>query len=589
MALTNSELIFLITLPIIVGLVLFCLIYFACKYCRNRNRDELNEFLLDNAHSDDRRYSTMSLSALQRTQTNSDLLVEKVKKEKLESLQKSREAAFVYFQFYIRSNPMKLFRTIEHLPSIGNQQDRNWFLVKQSVFEQQKELNKYRLVLINSFNAKKSNKKAKLLDIAESMDLTPKLMETFLNDLFKSLKHPYVLSHETVDVNFDQNRVLFIQDFSRDGSLKDLIYSSTPTDECGVKYSKNVKSKLGLRTVKEYGKQILSSLIYLRNLHFYPFDNLHSGNVILAYKKRICLLTGYENSLFVDKTRLDKLNEKSIGKIARSYLIRVDEDDGLVIRKAKSDYELKVIYEVLRFGNLVLEMCLGKQVDQLIPDQHVIKEIYDSCNASEAKEVINMVNFIFFNKTVDENNEKLKKKYVIPELEQIVEHEFFRMTKLSEVNNQQGLLDAKQTEFLKYLTGKLSMKPKKIPKRKSSFGSSSFRNSSSSDKRLSQIKESTNEGTISTSSNASSTSLPASAPAPPPPPPAPAPTLFSSGPPPPPPPMSGLLPPPPPPQAPSLPQTPVDTSGDRFSLLNDIRKGRALKKAVTNDRSKPLI
>jgi hypothetical protein len=34
---------------------------------------------------------------------------------------------------------------------------------------------------------------------------------------------------------------------------------------------------------------------------------------------------------------------------------------------------------------------------------------------------------------------------------------------------------------------------------------------------------------------------------------------------------------------------PVDTSGDRLSLLSDIRKGRALKKAVTNDRSKPLI
>jgi hypothetical protein len=423
------------------------------------------------------------------------------------------------------------------------------------------------------------------------MDLTPKLMETFLNDLFKSLKHPFVLSHETVDVNFDQNRVLFIQDFSRDGSLKDLIYSSTPTDECAVKYAKNVKNKLALRTVKEYGKQVLTSLIYLRNLHFYPFDNLHSGNVILAYKKRICLLTGYENALFVDKTRLDMANEKLISKIARSYLIRVDEDDGLVIRKAKNDFELKVIYEVLRFGNLILEMCLGKQVDLLVPDQHVIKEIYDSWNASESKEIINLVNFIFFNKTVDENNEKLKKKYVIPELEQIAEHEFFRTTKLNDLSNQQGVLDAKQIEFLKYFTGKLSLKPKKVSKKKLSFGSSSFRNSSSSEKRLSQIKELANEGTTLTSSNANSTSLPAPGPAPPPPPPPPAPPMFSSGAPPPPPPMSGLLaPPPPPPPALSLPQTaPVDSSGDRLSLLSDIRKGRALKKAVTNDRSKPLI
>ena len=180
-----------------------------------------------------------------------------------------------------------------------------------------------------------------------------------------------------------------------------------------MKYSKNVKNKLSLRTVKEYGKQILDGLIYLRNLHLYPLDNMHSGNVILAYKKRICLLTGYENSLFVDKTRIVIANEKIISKISRNYLIRVDEEDGLIIRKAKNDYELKVIYEVLRFGNLILEMCLGKPVEVLVPDQQVIKAIYDSYNASEAKEIINLVDFIFFNKTVDENNEKLKKKYVI--------------------------------------------------------------------------------------------------------------------------------------------------------------------------------
>ncbi|KAI9857443.1 MAG: hypothetical protein M1824_004851 [Vezdaea acicularis] len=73
-----------------------------------------------------------------------------------------------------------------------------------------------------------------------------------------------------------------------------------------------------------------------------------------------------------------------------------------------------------------------------------------------------------------------------------------------------------------------------------------------------------------------------SAPPPPPPPPLPG---FSAGPPPPPPPPPGGLP-----GGSSLPAAPPPTvAKDRGALLTDITKGARLKKAVTDDRSAPIV
>ncbi|KAK2026214.1 hypothetical protein LX32DRAFT_31126 [Colletotrichum zoysiae] len=68
----------------------------------------------------------------------------------------------------------------------------------------------------------------------------------------------------------------------------------------------------------------------------------------------------------------------------------------------------------------------------------------------------------------------------------------------------------------------------------------------------------------------------------PPPPPPPPPMPMMGGPPPPPPPPGG------PPGAGALPARPP-AGANRGALLSDITKGRALKKAVTNDRSAPIV
>ncbi|KEZ44418.1 Beta-N-acetylhexosaminidase [Scedosporium apiospermum] len=61
-------------------------------------------------------------------------------------------------------------------------------------------------------------------------------------------------------------------------------------------------------------------------------------------------------------------------------------------------------------------------------------------------------------------------------------------------------------------------------------------------------------------------------------------------PPPPPPPMLGGPPPPPPPPPPgNLPSRPPAGGTNRNALLSDITKGKALRKAVTNDRSAPQV
>jgi hypothetical protein len=587
-------------LSVVVAVTIFILIY---KYiCKKKPREDQIYLLSRDTDSSNYSNTLTEFDPASLTYVKNDThLVEKVKNEKISFMKESRETAFVYFQFFVRSNPDRIFKSFEHLPMIGTQIDRNWFLVRESTTENNSEIIRFRLIIVNYVVSNMNNikqttkKKDKILDIAEAMLMNENEMGFFLNDLLTSLRHPFLLSFNKIDVNFDKNRILFIQEYSRDGSLRDLMNNTNPTDEITMKncqLSQQTIKSLPIRRIKEYGKQVLSAMIYLKKKLFFSFDNLHSGNVILAYKKNICLLTGFENEFFFSKTRTDNLNERMLKKISKTYLMRTyksSNKDELVIRKAENEYELKDIISVLRFGQLILTMCFGfESLDELIPSEKILDKYFNLMNdRSNMNQIKNLIFFIFFNRNVDENNEKLKKKFLIPTLDQIYAHEFFKDVKLNESYLDENM-DARYIQFLQYFIGKLELKKTKKGKRKfNKSNKDSFFNSDN----LSAINETDREynhslsGTFSNNHNNRiesngkiGTQSATSATTPPPPPLQNYSNVQSVS--------SQSSPPPPPP--PPLPKS-LSDSADRSALLSDIRDGLKLKKTITKDRSAPLI
>jgi hypothetical protein len=179
------------------------------------------------------------------------------------------------------------------------------------------------------------------------------------------------------------------------------------------------------------GKQILDAMIYLKNKDWPPLYNLHSGNAIFGDKKQSCLLTGYEEAIFVSKTRADDWFELNMRNIYKRYLI-YDESSEFLLRRAKTDYELKRIAETMRYGYLIVEMCTGQELLSLLPEQNSFNLIKERHPARAYAELYKFIDFIFFNQRRikdqlgnNEIDEKLKKKFVIPELEEIISNEFF--------------------------------------------------------------------------------------------------------------------------------------------------------------------
>ena len=482
----SSEVLLYILIPIVGIFFLAFFIYFIKCCLSKRNQLKENQSLVKNDFLNDRRYSSMPMSNIDDSIRDVDL-AEKVRKEKMVTFIQDREAALVYLQFFMLSNQDKFFKTIEHLPIIGSQLDRNWFQVKQTIIEKENnEINKYKLILIDKFETKLGHKKKFLLNIGESMSLNAEQMSQLLSDLFVSIRHPHILAFDIVEANFDQDRILLIQDYSKDGSLKDLIYDANPTNDSKLKYAKNAKKTfLPIKSIREFAKQILSAMIYLRNQMFFPLDNLHSGNIILAYKKRICLVTGFENSFFLDKGRLD-IPTKTLQKLVRTYFIKTTSEKKK-FRKAKNEYELKRIVEIIRFGNLILEMCCGFESENLIPQQTVFQNMNNAYDSGEIKELIGLVNYIFFNTELRNNDSDkyLKEKFSIPNLEDLYNHEFFKTVKLKDPNINPSSIGVKQIEFLQYFTGKTELKVKKKKKSSSSF----YSFDSFSSIRLSTIKD----------------------------------------------------------------------------------------------------
>lgn len=538
-------------------LVLFIIVWLIkyCKWCRNS--DDYDSLLLNQKESNGN-YSSMSYE-------NQDIgLVDFVKQEKETKLAETREAAFVYLQFYLRSNPNDNYELIKHLPCIGNKINKNWFLMKRNEFDLRlaKQIGKVKLITLlknqagsslKLFKNKTKEKQLKILTTVQQVKL--------LNELFVSLKHPFVLNFDLIHINFEQNYTLFIQDYSKDGSLKDLIYNTNPAKGYNEKYQYKSKG-LPMKNIREFTKQIVQALVYFKFKMIPPLAGFHTGNIILGNDKQTCLVAGYE-SIFVEiKSRISLLLEKSSKKLSKYQFVPFNNVnyDSKLLDFYQNKYKTESVFEIIAFGHVFYEMAAGCELSDTFPlpkDYARIKSIH---NYQDSEDILRFLNFIFCNDYSPTNEVSVKAGLYVPFVFQIDSNEFLSSVKLNALGNSEFNNLTQSTaikDFIEFVMKKnRELSNKKLIKKESSKN---------------DFKE--------TSFQPSFTTTSVVAPTPPPPPPAqPSITTVQSVPTPPGP------PPPPPPQF-EIPQE--SDSSDRSALLGDIRKGMKLKKAVTVDKSKP--
>lgn len=588
----SDELLFVI-IPFIVLIILALVIYLIYRFYYLRRREKRSsdeEHLLLNQFNQAVYQTSASHDGERVTlQTSTDLnFMDKYKKERAELNKRSREAAYVHMQLFIRTCNTSsangcFYKLADHVGFIGANNlnlYRNWFVIKN-----ERKRNEEKMVTIDYI--KSSPRKLTLIDIAHSMKLDLIELSNVLSSLFRKMsRHPYLLSFEHLDVNFYNDRILYCQEYSSQGSLRDVMFGVHPLENVTAKLSRMKPGnfyQLSYRQIQSHAKQILSGLIYINRTLLYPVSNLHSGNIILFDKGRTCRLTGYENQVFAYNTKQDKLNDDFRYKASKAYVIR-SGDGG--VAKARTDTDIKKLMQVLRFGMLIIEMCIGKVIflDKLIlPKQEKIKtDILNRFrNQNDARAMLQFVEFIFFNRRFDGCEEdKYRNKYVAPELSELIQHEFLRAVKINETSDQVNEeLDDNEAEFLQYVIGNREVKLKKIKKKPNRL--SMF---TASRKRLSVIEEADHHSSSVSPTASHETFKPVnqfnqSVPSPPPPPPPPV--------------MPSSPIPPPPPSIPLPSQTdstalPV-VSDERSSLLDSIRRGAKLKKAVTVDKSGPIF
>jgi len=89
-----------------------------------------------------------------------------------------------------------------------------------------------------------------------------------------------------------RDRSILVRDWVPKGTLKDFIHQSNPRLEYPRKYTKAYP--LNEKIIANFGRQILEALYFLE-IQGYPFYHLHSGNILVI--NNTILLTDLENSL----------------------------------------------------------------------------------------------------------------------------------------------------------------------------------------------------------------------------------------------------------------------------------------------------
>jgi len=187
-----------------------------------------------------------------------------------------REDALMNARFYLRDSKFELQ---EPLWKIGRSDNKHYFLVKSKT-------TKRPFVMTVALRGPLC-----MLPIQENV----RIQQT-VKDLLKTFNHPYIL--KTVEAEFLPGQkcgLITFRPWSRVGSLKDIIYQTTPNKPYDQKYESRAKGvPLGTNHVQQYGRQILEGIQHFQEIGL-QYPDLHSGNVMLF--DGICQLSDYDNIL----------------------------------------------------------------------------------------------------------------------------------------------------------------------------------------------------------------------------------------------------------------------------------------------------
>eukprot|EP01096_Ripella_sp_DP13-Kostka_P006590 TRINITY_DN2377_c0_g1_i1.p1 TRINITY_DN2377_c0_g1~~TRINITY_DN2377_c0_g1_i1.p1 ORF type:complete len:272 (-),score=84.63 TRINITY_DN2377_c0_g1_i1:239-1054(-) len=211
-------------------------------------------------------------------------LKRKVNVKELPSTEEQQSAAMLNAQLFLRSSN---YRMVNELVSIGRRSDKFYFQVTDK---------STKVLMSMSSKAEESKLPVNVTSIRND-----------ICDLLMNLKHSLI--YPTRHAEFLQGRELLVifRDLNSNGSLRDIIYDVKPTLPTQEKYRPKKNRPFKPQKIALYGRQIITALIYLKNLGF-PFGHLHSGNVIV--KKDRCMLTDYENGLLGKKPQLYDVFER---------------------------------------------------------------------------------------------------------------------------------------------------------------------------------------------------------------------------------------------------------------------------------------
>ena len=530
MAGNNTTLIIVLVAGILV--IATILLFISCWYIRKRRRENKSQISFTSGETE-----------------TAQLIPPRSQKETERRVPTDDRSIVLTCRFYIRTTGD--YTISSQLPQLGSDNTKHWFLLN-SVGRNTASLNNVTPSLLTM------QPKSDRLNQWNDEQSAVAYIKT-LSNLFNRLFHPYVEPMNKIDVLYAQKLIIKITTFQREGSLKDLIEKVVPTIAYTGKYS-NKNPGLSLERVRMYSAQILEGLLFLQSKSIPSLVDLHSGNIMVI---GACLQIGsYEYQFLEQRSRIYSAVRRATASVTLA--------NGMTRAQA---------CEVYCFGALVFEMLVGYELGENIRD--IKPEDWLACARDPNAHQMLMRLF--------------DKSQPVLTLSQIQDLPYFsnKPVQLKELKNFKPM-PGDYSNDVRVLLEQWTDTMKK--KRVSSMRMSNL------DRRTSTVTTKPPPSTPTPTSVidlkytpiVSSTPKASSNPPSSPPPPAPAPTTTSKPPPPPSTPtvsqVSAAPPPPPPPPPAAAAPPPVPSGGasdDRGALLENIRLGTKLRKAVTNDRSAP--